>query len=401
MLRMILDDLKKHYYDPKFHNVDLDARFAEAEKRINAANSLNMAFSNIAAAIADLNDSHTSMYPPPRPYVHDYGWRMQFFGDKGAFITAVRPGSDAENKGIKPGDQILALNGFQLNRADFWKFEYVYWILRPQPSLHLQLKSPGGAIREVDPQAHFRTTKKEADLTQGEDLRELYLDEEREELSERPQSKELDNNVVILRLRNFEWDPDSTGALLSKLHSRSAAVIDLRGNPGGYVQSLTYFTGCFFDHEVKIADRIGRKAMKPSIAKPFGHPFAGKVIVLIDSQSASAAELFARVLQLQNRATTVGDRSEGAVMESREYPHQIGADTVTPFEVSITEADMIMTDGKSLEHVGVTPDVIMLPSPEDLAAGRDPVLAHAAELAGAHLTPEDAGKLFPIEWTKN
>lgn len=56
-----------------------------------------------------------------------------------------------------------------------------------------------------------------------------------------------------------------------------------------------------------------------------------------------------------------------------------------------------MTDGKSLERVGVSPDVALLPAPEDIAAGRDPVLARAIELAGGVLDPVGAGGLFPRE----
>ena len=87
-------------------------------------------------------------------------------------------------------------------------------------------------------------------------------------------------------------------------------------------------------------------------------------------------------------------------MRSRVYPHSIGLDRSIPYAISITDADIIMTDGKSIEHVGVTPDELKLPSPTDLASKRDPVLAHALSLVGVDYTPEKAGALFPLEWKK-
>jgi C-terminal processing protease CtpA/Prc len=115
--------------------------------------------------------------------------------------------------------------------------------------------------------------------------------------------------------------------------------------------------------------------------------------------SASAAELFAREIQLENRGIILGDRSAGDVMEAQIYRFSQGTEYAQIwYAFFITEADLVMKDGKSLEHVGVTPDEIVLPTAKDLAAGRDPVLAHAAELAGLKLDPDAAGKLFPFEW---
>ena len=87
-------------------------------------------------------------------------------------------------------------------------------------------------------------------------------------------------------------------------------------------------------------------------------------------------------------------------MRARIYPHDIGADTLVSFAVGITTADAIMTDGTSLENIGITPDELLLTTGEDMAAKRDVVLARAFELAGVGMTPEKAASLFPIIWEK-
>jgi len=168
----------------------------------------------------------------------------------------------------------------------------------------------------------------------------------------------------------------------------------------GKTESLGNMLAGVFDHDVKVADRIGKRDSKPFIAKrPISaHLYRGKLIVLVDSESDSSSELFARVVQLEHRGTVIGDKTAGAVMEARYYPESSGGDTRVFFGFSVTQADLKMSDGKSLEHAGVTPDEIVIPTAQDLAAGRDPVMSRAAALAGVKLSPEDAAKLFPFEW---
>jgi carboxyl-terminal processing protease len=403
VLQLVASDVQKHYYDPKFHGLDWNATIAEAKKRIDSETSTNMALSHIAAALDKLDDSHTFFIPPRHANRFDYGWEYQMVGDH-CFVTRVRPGSDAETKGVKPGDEILGLNGFAPNRDILWKMQYVFNVLRPQPALRLELQDPAGQQRKVDVAAKVREGKRVTDLTggsSGNDIWDLIREEETQGHLMRARSAEFGDQLLVLKVPEFAFSPSEVEGMIGKARKHQALILDLRGNPGGYVDTLKDMLSGMFENEVKIADRVGRKEHKPEVAKPSHNPFTGKLVVLVDSKSASAAEMFARVVQLEKRGVVMGDRSSGSVMEARHYEEKIGLDTVIFFGVSVTESDLIMTDGQSLEHKGVTPNEIVLPTAKDLAADHDPVMAHAAELLGVKLSPEDAGKLFPYEWQPN
>ena len=148
MLDTIQADIKTNYYDPSTHGIDLDARFEEARKEITAAKSEDEGLLEIAGAVAALNDSHTHFNPPARPYGIDYGWRMEAIGDSACFVTAVRPESDAMSKGLRPGDQILAVNGVALTRQDIGFIEYAYRVV-PQSGLRLKVRSPDGVEKTL------------------------------------------------------------------------------------------------------------------------------------------------------------------------------------------------------------------------------------------------------------
>jgi C-terminal processing protease CtpA/Prc len=205
-------------------------------------------------------------------------------------------------------------------------------------------------------------------------------------------------DVTYWKMPGFDLDIDQVEDGFSKVKKHGALVLDLRGNPGGDIRTLTLMLGSVFDRDVKIADRVGRKDSKPMIAKKLGTPFSGKIVVLIDARSASCAELFARTIQLEHRGTVIGDKSSGSVMEARDFEETTGGDTVVMYGFSVTDANLIMGDGKSLEKNGVTPDEEVLPTQKDLAATLDPALSRAATLAGGNISPEEAGKMFPIEW---
>ena len=398
MLKIIKDDVKEHYYDPNFHGLDIDGKFKEAEEKIKQATSNSQVFAIIAQTLMALNDSHTFFLPPPRGFRIDYGWDMQIIGDK-AYVTAIKPGTDAEAKGLKPGDIVQVIDSFKPTRENMWILNYLFRGLSPRSAQRLTVQSPGGAPRELEIASKVREGQKLLDLTNTVQLHDYIIQVQARDRLTRHRFQELGNELLIWKMPQFDLSDKELEGIMGRVKKFKTLILDMRGNGGGYVDTLRYMVGYFTGDTTKIGDVKERKEMKPLMSKKAG-AFEGKLIVLVDSDSASAAELFARVMQLEKRAVVIGDRTSGSVMMSRHYSRGIGTDTKVFYGTSITVADIIMTDGASLEHAGMVPDEVLLPSGEDLAARRDPIITRAASLVGINIEPEKAGAFFPVEWPK-
>ena len=385
MLRQIKEDLTEHYYDTRFRGLDVNTAFGDAETKLEAATDISQAMTLLVEPLWQLDDSHTSFYPPNRSVRVDYGWQMAMVGDR-ALIVDVKPGSDAAAKGLEAGDRVLFLNRYQPDRANLWQIGFFYRFVRVQALQRLIVMKPDGSTKTLE----IQSAVTQHPMTQFEDL----LDEiESRWRAARDREAVIEPATLVWKMMGFRTE-DQMQAAMKRARDAKALVLDLRGNGGGAVAALRQLVSLVMDHDVHVATELGREKTTPVTVKPVSHPFTGTLVVLVDSQSASASEVFARVVQLEHRGTVIGDRTAGAVMESQVFPHHAGLRAMAFYATSITIADLQMSDGASLEHAGVQPDEILLPSPADLAARRDPALSRALELTGVTMSPERAGRLF-------
>lgn len=395
MLRNIAEDVKKHYYDPKLNGVDFDARVRAADEQLKHANSVSESYKTIAGVLETLNDQHTFFMPPSGGFRVDYGWQMQMIGDH-CYVTHVRPKSGAEDKGLKPGNEVLAVNGVKPTRESMAILQYILGILSPQPELRVQIRDASGQEQQMVIPAKVDPVKFMATNIMAE-ARTMSVEFSKWMEKNRAHCESLGEDAGVCKIRAFTFENQQFRDLLSFARKQKALILDLRGTNDNNARAFEALLGGLFDHDVTLGTRIARDGSKPQVIKAQHEPFTGKIVVLVDSQSASGAELLARVVQLQKRGTVVGDHSAGLVRESKLYNYHFTMNSEI-YWAHITEAEIVMADGQSLERKGITPDEIVLPKPADLAGDNDPVLAHAAELVGVKLDPDKAAKLFPFEW---
>ncbi len=389
MLEQVRKDIEEEYYDPAFNGVDLAAEYETARRTIGEVSHITEAFGAIAQFVGSLKDSHTLFVPPGRTRQVDYGFSMGFVGDT-CFVTEVKEDSYAEGAGLESGDALISIGPFTLDRASFPLLEYVLYLLSPQSQLDLFVRRPDGEIGPLTVVADVKQLPVNLDLSNPHIVR--FLRESAEE--EVHVYVETRDSVLLWKMPSFNVDTGLVDDMLKRARKGRALVIDLRDNPGGRVKALHRLIAGLFESDIPVSHMRTREGDEEVVIKPRKNPFLGDLVLLVNSESASASEILARTIQIGQRGVVIGDRTAGAVMTARGHVHEVGFGRVWKYAVLVSTSDYIMADGKSLENIGVVPDEIILPSGLDLREERDPVMSRALELVGITVDAKIAARVF-------
>ncbi len=183
---------------------------------------------------------------------------------------------------------------------------------------------------------------------------------------------EIKGDVFIIRLYNFyALSADKFRLALREFvqSGKYKLILDLRGNPGGYLESAVDMASWFMPlGKVVVRESFGQ-GMDEQIYRSKGYAVftdSLKMVILTDEGSASASEILAGALREQNGAKLVGTKTfgKGSVQELL----KIGANT----SLKVTVARWLTPNGLSISDNGLTPDYEVKISADDVKAGRDP-----------------------------
>ncbi|MCE9549159.1 S41 family peptidase [Candidatus Nomurabacteria bacterium] len=188
------------------------------------------------------------------------------------------------------------------------------------------------------------------------------------------------DGIFVIKLYTFS--ANSTGlfrnAIKQFVNTRSdKLVIDLRGNPGGYLSASVDMASWFLPggQTVVIEDRGQGEEQKSFRSKGYNLFNENlKLVILIDDGSASASEILAGALQDYKKAKLVGEQSFGKGSVQEVIPMSQGS------VIKITIAKWLTPNGVSISEKGLTPDYVVPLTAEDKKNKKDPQMDKAVEL---------------------
>ncbi len=314
----------------------------------------------ITGMVQSLGDPH-SEYMDPQVYKDATNELSGSFEGIGAYvdtsgtvltITKPIPGSPAEKAGLKAGDQIIAVDGVDMTGVNPEQVRSK--VIGPAgTTVHLTVQRPG---QSAPLQFDIVRAKINVPSVSG---------------------KMLDNGIAYIQITDFgETTTDELKTTLTTLLSQNpkGLILDLRDNPGGYLNTAVEVVSQFVDHGPVVYEQSSDGSKKEYDAMSGGLATKIPMVVLINSNSASASEITAGALQDDGRAKLVGVVSygKGSVQIRVPLSNNEGA-------VAITIAHWLTPKGTLIDKKGLTPDVYVPMTAADINAGLDPQLDAASQ----------------------
>ncbi len=284
--------------------------------------------------------------------------------DGGLRIVSPIDDTPASRAGIKPGDNIVKING---TVVDARNVDTMFKQLRGQPGSKIRLTI-----------VHANSDK----------LVDMTLVRENIAISS-IKVRELDPGYVYLRISQFQDDTADEltrklAALIAKTGAPKGAVLDLRNNPGGLLTSAVAVSDDFLDSGVIVTTRGRLQDANMSFsAHPGDQLKAAPMVVLTNNGTASAAEIVAGALKDNHRALVIGQRTFGKGV----------VQTVLPLDaehaVKITTARYYTPSGTSIQAEGIRPDIALGELAVSRTQGAPTLISSEADLPN-HLANENA-----------
>jgi carboxyl-terminal processing protease len=317
-----------------------------------------MTYGAVRGMVASLGDPHTAFLTPAQADMFSQDLTGSFGGigvtigtTEDGYLQVVRliPGGPAENSTLKPGDAILEVDGTSVKGLDMT--QAISLIRGPEDTtVRLLVRhTASGASEEI---VLTRTTIQIPTI----------------------ESRVLDNGIAYLRLWEFN---DRAGSLMHEdlvglLQSKPRGLIlDLRSNPGGYLHIVEQIANEFIPEGLILIERSS--SGEETRHEASGHGIATEIplVVLVDGGSASASEILAGAVQDHKRGILIGERTYGkGSVQVTEHLSDGSALAVT-IRRWYTPAD------RAIDGTGLTPDIEVQITQEDLEAQRDPQLERA------------------------
>ena len=259
-------------------------------------------------------------------------------------IAQVIEGSPAEKSGLNSGDLVLEINGTDVQGAS--------------------VATAVALIRgEIGESVEIKIQRNSSRIT-------LVLKNERVSLAT-VKASQIEKNIAYLKISSFSSGTSSEiSSALSQLRSDGGVILDLRDNPGGLIQEAVNTAKLFVERGNIVSYKLADDEKVYSVSNP--NAIAVPVVLIIDRDTASAAEILAAAFQDRNRGVVIGERSygKGSVQDFVEL-----SDGST---LEITVALYLTPSGRTIEGVGVTPDLVVKES--ELSVKAIQILGGLAEL---------------------